>query len=120
MSKLFWNDWDGGGVEQLIENFEIERDALVGFVILFASYTYEDYSGYAFVLMRRMSDGALFEVNGNHCSCYGLEGQWEPEETDAAAALLRFGEHGALCSDNHGDEASAHMKELLTAISESA
>ena len=22
----------------------------------------------------------LFEVNGSHCSCYGLEGQWDVEE----------------------------------------
>lgn len=45
--------------------------------ILFASYSYENYSGDAWVLFEQ--DGALFEVNGSHCSCYGLEGQWEPE-----------------------------------------
>jgi hypothetical protein len=47
--------------------------------ILFASYTYENYSGSAFVLFAK--DGKLYEVNGSHCSCYGLEGQWVPEET---------------------------------------
>jgi hypothetical protein len=26
-------------------------------------------------------DGQLYEVHGGHCSCYGLEGQWSPEET---------------------------------------
>lgn len=45
--------------------------------ILFASYGYENYSGDAWVLFER--DGELFEVNGSHCSCYGLEGQWDPE-----------------------------------------
>ncbi|MCY9107253.1 hypothetical protein [Bacillus atrophaeus] len=24
-------------------------------------------------------DGELYEVNGSHCSCYGLEGQYSPE-----------------------------------------
>lgn len=43
--------------------------------ILFASYVYEDYSGDAVVLFER--DGKLYEVYGSHCSCYGLEGQWE-------------------------------------------
>lgn len=46
--------------------------------ILFASYGYENYSGDAWVLFEE--DGKLYEVHGGHCSCYGLEGQWEPEE----------------------------------------
>ena len=45
--------------------------------ILFASYTYENYSGDAWVLFE--NNGNLFEVNGSHCSCYGLEQQWDPE-----------------------------------------
>ena len=48
--------------------------------ILFASYSYADYSGDAWVLFEK--DGKLYEVNGGHCSCYGLEGQWEPEEVN--------------------------------------
>ena len=54
-------------------------DDLFGAEILLAYYSYEDYSGTAFVLYRKF--GELFEVNGGHCSCYGLEGQWEPEKT---------------------------------------
>lgn len=46
--------------------------------ILFASYGCANYSGDAWVLFEQK--GKLYEVNGGHCSCYGLEGQWEPEE----------------------------------------
>lgn len=46
--------------------------------ILFASYGRANYEGDAWVLFEK--DGKLFEVNGSHCSCYGLEGQWSPEE----------------------------------------
>ncbi|MED3974596.1 hypothetical protein P4639_14480 [Priestia megaterium] len=49
--------------------------------VLFASYGDVDGTGLegeAFVLF--VQDGKLYEVNGNHCSCHGLEGQWEPEE----------------------------------------
>lgn len=46
--------------------------------ILFASYSSANYSGDAWVLFE--TEGKLFEVNGGHCSCYGLEGQWSPEE----------------------------------------
>jgi hypothetical protein len=55
--------------------------------ILLASYEYEDYSGDAFVLFER--NGVLYEVHGGHCSCYGLEDQWEPEETTWEALALR-------------------------------
>lgn len=48
--------------------------------ILFASYGYENYSGDAWVLFEK--EGKLYEVKGGHCSCYGLEGQWEPEEVN--------------------------------------
>lgn len=47
--------------------------------ILFATYTYENYSGDAWVLFEK--GGELYEVNGGHCSCHGLEGQFEPEKT---------------------------------------
>lgn len=46
--------------------------------ILFASYGEDNYTGDAWVLFEQ--DGKLYEVNGSHCSCHGLEGQWEPEE----------------------------------------
>lgn len=31
----------------------------------------------AFIVFER--NGEIWEVNGSHCSCYGFEGQWEPE-----------------------------------------
>ena len=46
--------------------------------ILFASYSTDNYSGDAWVLFQQ--DGILYEINGGHCSCYGLEGQWNPEQ----------------------------------------
>jgi hypothetical protein len=46
--------------------------------VLFAQYEYLDYDGSAVVLFAH--DGKLWFVEGGHCSCYGLEDQWEPEE----------------------------------------
>lgn len=46
--------------------------------VLFADYTYEDYTGDSTVIYR--NGDRYFMVSGSHCSCYGLEGQWEPEE----------------------------------------
>lgn len=75
--------------EELPDDFPADED------ILIASYDVDDYSGEAFVLFER--DGRLFEVNGSHCSCHGLEEQWDPEETTAGALKIRrcFGEEVA-------------------------
>jgi hypothetical protein len=56
--------------------------------ILFAFYEYADYSGNAWVLF--LQDGKLYEVNGGHCSCYGLEGQWDPEPTTLKDIAFRI------------------------------
>lgn len=54
--------------------------------IIFAGYAYEDYSGDALVIFRK--GRKYYTVHGSHCSCHGLEGQWEPEEY-ASKAILR-------------------------------
>lgn len=58
--------------------------------ILIADYTYEDYYGSAWVLFRDTNNGKLYEVHGSHCSCYGLEDQWSPEEANIDAVLMRY------------------------------
>jgi hypothetical protein len=54
--------------------------------IIYAGYTYEDYSGDALVVFAR--DGKLWENNVGHCSCNGLD-EWSPEETTAEALKMR-------------------------------
>jgi hypothetical protein len=59
-----------------VEN-EFNETLAEGVNIIYADYDCPPYEGYAFVLFEE--DGILYEVSGGHCSCYGLEGQWEPE-----------------------------------------
>ena len=65
------------------DRFDIEQEFQVkledSIEILFAFYDYESYEGDAYVLFRQHDK--LYEVYGGHCSCYGLEGQWSPEDT---------------------------------------
>lgn len=56
--------------------------------LIYAGYTYENYSGAALVVFAR--DGKLYENDDAHCSCYGLE-DWRPEETLFEALMLRKG-----------------------------
>lgn len=70
--------WEGHTAGEIMDDFNASAEQREGVEILLAAYDLEDYEGYAFVLF--MKDGQLYEVNGIHCSCYGLEGQWEPDE----------------------------------------
>jgi hypothetical protein len=79
--------WAESKLKGMCGDFNIDEVRLKGAKVLFASYEYEDYSGYALVLYSQ--NEKLYEVNGSHCSCYGLEGQWEPEETNVSALKLR-------------------------------
>ena len=78
--------WDGLEQDSIISSFEGDSYSVphmrkqidrTGIDVLFAWY--DDpwgYSGEAFLLFRK--DGEYYTVNGSHCSCYGLEGQWSP------------------------------------------
>lgn len=68
--------------------------------IVAAGYVYEGNDERAYVLMHKREwdrstkpptvQFALYEVHGGHCSCYGLEGQWEPERTTVASLRKRL------------------------------
>lgn len=76
----------------LVNNFQISENEIENCRILFAAYNNEDYEGYALVIFAK--EGKLYEVNGSHCSCYGLEGQWSPEETSLDALKMRTYSYG--------------------------
>lgn len=92
-------------VEDIVREYGGSAAAdLAGAEVLLAWYGYGSYCGSSFVLYEK--DGKLYEVNGSHCSCMGLEGQWEPEETSWAALAMR---------QFYADECdgSGEMKELV-------
>lgn len=55
--------------------------------VYIAWYGAGSYCGESFVLFEH--NGILYEVNAGHCSCYGLEGQWAPEETNWKTVAMR-------------------------------
>lgn len=135
MKPIYLNDWKDGGFEAMVADFEglwdakeltpeiLSSERWHGVEVLIASYGTENYGGDAFVLFRR--DGKLFEVNGNHCSCYGLgsqsysgdrDTQWEPEETAIPAIRLRM-TAGNLGSDGyHGNKYADELRAVLDAL----
>lgn len=84
----YQGDWTGGGWAKVQEDFAC------GFpepeIVVLAAYVYEDYSGDAWVVY--FDKGRFFEVHGGHCSCYGLERQWDSisyEPADFVEVLKR-------------------------------
>lgn len=73
--------------EDIANEFQIDVSELENCNILFASYKQECYEGSALVIY--MKDGKLYETSGSHCSCNGLEGCWDPEETSLEALKMR-------------------------------
>lgn len=95
---MFLGDWANSTANEILMDFidYPKKDNYVAnddIEILLAYYLYEDYSGTAFVLFKQ--NGKLYEVNGSHCSCYGLEGQWDPDETTVESLRHRL-ENGNL------------------------
>lgn len=103
--------FDDQSIASVLKEFDAPPDSLDGATLLYASYFRENYEGSAFVLF--IKDGELWEVNGNHCSCYGLEQQWNPEETSPAALAMRFGGPPKRDSDSSYNHIQHYLKTIL-------
>lgn len=51
--------------------------------LVWASYVTPHYEGLADVVFLR--DGKWKQVTGSHCSCFGLEGQWQEDDFEPSA-----------------------------------
>jgi hypothetical protein len=94
-------------LEQVKSDWVLTDEQVEGITVLFHCYEYAKYEGHAFTLY--LKDGQLYECNGSHCSCYGLEGQWSEEETSKEAVLYRL-QYGTWYIDTTG------LKEVLEGL----
>lgn len=86
MKRLFLEDLKGKKVaeirQHLVDEYQATKQQAAKYEILVA---YESVGSWgcdssSYFLLRDKADGKLYEVRGSHCSCYGFEGQFEPEE----------------------------------------
>ena len=123
MNSIYLHNWDSK--ESMIADFEgfyyskditPEQIAKYDHVdVILASYGTDNYSGSAFVLFRNNKDGQLYESHGSHCSCYGLENQWE-EELASIESLRKRVNEGTLGSDDYTD--NIFKDELIKVLDE--
>jgi len=103
---MYYNDFDNwADVQEEFQMVEPEPEE-----VLVADYSCEDYEGDAYVVYRK--GNMYYTVNGGHCSCFGLEGQWEPEAYDIQTLYL------ALDKSNPYGVEQAHKFELLRVLKE--
>ena len=67
--------------QHLISAYEATQDEVDRFNILIAFENEDCYDGYSHFLLEEKATGQLFENHASHCSCYGYEGQFKPENT---------------------------------------
>jgi len=109
---MYLNDWEHDGFAGMVRDFGDLGD-WKDLNVLLASYGCANYEGNAFVLFQR--DGKLYEVHGSHCSCYGLEDQWSPEETNLASLQHRL--DGGSLGHGYGDnEFAAELRGVLASL----
>ena len=100
-----WTEEDKAA-EKFPDTFPTEEE------LLFASYGGGSYEGDATMVWRH--GGKLYETQGSHCSCYGLEGQFEPEETTvealAAKGKKEAGSSYYFLSEHDGEAYIAYWK----------
>ena len=98
-TPVFLEEFDSK--ESVMNNFCVDENLREGINVLFASYYQPSYEGYAYVLFEY--DGKLYETFGSHCSCYGLEGQFDFNEVtlQELELLLSNGDYHAYSSDTN-------------------
>ena len=87
MNKLYLEDLSGLSEDEvkkhIVSSYEVDASEVDKYEIL---VSYESVGSWgcdssSWILLKDKETGKLFETHGSHCSCYGFEGQFEPEET---------------------------------------
>lgn len=109
--------------KHIVEDYEADKDQVNKYDILIA---YESVGSWgcdssSWFLLKDRETGRLFEASGSHCSCYGFEGQFEPEQTDVAS-LQHRAEKGSLTYlggyDEDPDNNTKAMVEFVKGLSD--
>lgn len=107
--SVFLGNWSS--IEDLQRDFA--DPGVAGYDIIVAGYFYESYSGSCYVLAE--SGGQLFECEGSHCSCHGLESQWAPATVTREYLQQRLENgrffYGGLGADETGDAVRKYLAE---------
>lgn len=86
--KELFLDLFADGKSVIANEFNISLEQLKNKHFVYAYYSCGDYSGDAYLLF--IENDKLYEVDAGHCSCYGLEEQFNPEEVPIEVLYYRI------------------------------
>ena len=104
-----WGKWTEGNHSwergDIANHFQTDIGPEPKFV--YAVYSTPAYSGSATILFKR--GRYWYEVEGGHCSCYGLEDQWRPQKINPNDHLkaVKNGKCYLVVADREGDHPEA-------------
>lgn len=111
MEQVYFGEF--GSWQDVMEQFQVpEQDRPVPDQVIFASYDCPPYEGYANVIYR-IGD-RYFWAYGSHCSCFGLEDQWAPEEYSREQLIEVVQRRGEFYLSENPEEARALVLERLS------
>ncbi|PHE75142.1 hypothetical protein [Bacillus wiedmannii] len=101
--------------DHIVEDYEVEHEELDKYDILIA---YESVGSWgcdseSFFLLNNKETGQLFENHASHCSCYGFEHQFEPEET--TVEYLQS-EHFGFCNGLYDEDSEGNRDKVMRYI----
>lgn len=124
MKHLYLEDLSGLAQDEVKQhiacNYEYPLEKLENYDILVA---YESVGSWgcdssSWFLIKDKTTGELYETHGSHCSCYGFEGQFEPEHT--TVEYLQSDKFYFCCGGYDDNEESNYqaVKEYLRGLGE--
>ena len=122
MKSLYLEDLSGCSEDEvkkhIVSSYEASEDEANKYDILIA---YESVGSWgcdssSWFLLKEKATGKLFETHGSHCSCYGFEGQFEPEET--TVEYLQSDKFYFCCGgyDDNSNENESSVKNYLSKL----
>ena len=122
MENLYLEDLSGCSEDEvkkhIVSSYEADDKEVEKYEILIA---YESVGNWgcdssSWFLLKEKATGNLFETRGSHCSCYGFEDQFEPEET--TVEYLQSDKFYLSCGgyDDNGEENERLIKEYLSKL----
>lgn len=64
--------------EKIAADYECDPQEVNKYEIILGYECYGNYEGTSYYLLYDPKDNGLYEVSGGHCSCNGMDGQWDP------------------------------------------
>ena len=106
-------------IDHIVSSYQAKREDFEGVDFLIAYESVGDYGCDSSSWFLFEKNGKLYENHASHCSCYGFEGQWTPEETTIEYLVSDkfYLPYGGYDNDSNGNE-EAVKKYLIDGLGE--